>query len=178
MPIQKSSSKYLKIGFGGGCHWCTEAVFDILKGVLDVKQGWITPENIKNSFSEAIILKYDPSLIDTRILIQIHLLTHKANSNHSMRNKYRSAIYVFNKQQKQEIESILNNERSDQCITQVLLFGAFKINDEKYQKYYLKHATKGFCKNYIDPKIKKILLKYGKNVDIQKVKDYKSSLPY
>ncbi len=168
-----------KIGFGGGCHWCTEAVFDVLKGVSSVKQGWIAPLSSPNAMSEAIILSYDPNIIDIEMLTYIHLLTHNSTSNHSMRNKYRSGIYTFSDEQTYELQKILErlSERFDKkIVTKVYRFGSFKLNEESYQKYYIKHASKGFCTNYIDPKLKKLLQKFSKNVDIKKIKRYKGAL--
>ncbi len=168
-----------KVGFGGGCHWCTEAVFDVLKGVHSVKQGWIAPADEPNEFSEAVIVSYDPDVIETKNLVYIHLLTHASASMHSMRGKYRSALYSFSQEQHKELEKILGvlGERFEKkIITQVVAFGKFKLSDEEYQKYYMKHATKGFCSNYIDPKFKKLMERFAQNVDTEKLKRYKSAL--
>ena len=83
-----------KIGFGGGCHWCTEAVFQFLKGVTKVDQGWISSKEPNAYFSEAILLEYNPQLISLETLVSIHLHTHSSTANHSMRVKYRSAVYL------------------------------------------------------------------------------------
>ena len=101
-----------KIGLGGGCHWCTEAVFQSLLGVSKVKQGWIAAKEVE-SFSEAIIVYFNDAVLPLEILISIHLHTHSCTSDHSMREKYRSAVYVFSKTQKEEVEAILNNFQSD-----------------------------------------------------------------
>ncbi|WP_343065456.1 peptide-methionine (S)-S-oxide reductase [Arenibacter arenosicollis] len=81
-----------KIAFGGGCHWCTEAVYQSLKGVEVVEQGFVASKGEESFFSEAVIVHYDPKSIALKDLILIHLYTHKSTSDHSMRNKYRSAI--------------------------------------------------------------------------------------
>lgn len=91
-------SEIQKIGFGGGCHWCTEAVFQNLKGVNHVAQGWIASDENNTAFSEAVVVEFNPPKINLKTLIEIHLATHKSTSNHSMRKKYRSAIYVFSKE--------------------------------------------------------------------------------
>ena len=77
----------VKIGFGGGCHWCTEAVFQSLIGVETVEQGYIASEDDMTSFSEAIIVHFNQEEITLKALIEIHLFTHKSTSNHSMRSK-------------------------------------------------------------------------------------------
>jgi len=72
-----------KIGFGGGCHWCTEAYFQSLKGVEEVEQGWISAVTPNEAFSEAVIVHYDEHVIALNILISIHLHTHASTKNHS-----------------------------------------------------------------------------------------------
>ena len=96
-----------KIAFGGGCHWCTEAVFQALKGVEQVDQGWVSSIHKNAAFSEAVIIAFDERKIDLETLIEIHLITHKSTSNHSMRNKYRSAIYCFSNLQKEKSLKII-----------------------------------------------------------------------
>lgn len=98
-----------KIGFGGGCHWCTEAVFQSLKGVKSVAQGWIASEGKASTFSEAVMVAYDPLKIPLKVLVEIHLRTHKSTSNHSMRKKYRSAVYVFNDEDKDKVPLLLTS---------------------------------------------------------------------
>ena len=87
-----------KVGFGGGCHWCTEAVFQSLIGIDKVEQGWIASNGKYFNFSEGVIIHFDNNIIDLRLLITIHLYTHSSMANHAMRNKYRSAIYTFDKE--------------------------------------------------------------------------------
>ncbi|MEM9076169.1 MAG: peptide-methionine (S)-S-oxide reductase [Bacteroidota bacterium] len=77
-----------KIGLGGGCHWCTEAVFSSLNDVIRVEQGFIS-SNEESAFSEAVIVHYDSNAISLKDLVGIHLYTHKSTSDHSMRAKYR-----------------------------------------------------------------------------------------
>lgn len=146
-----------KIGLGGGCHWCTEAVFQSLKGVLNVSQGYIASIEYETSFSEGVIVEFDPVSIPLHVLLEIHVLTHKSTRNHSMRPKYRSAIYTFSEAQKEHAETALtqlakNNESN--IITEVLSFQAFKPSREELLNYYYNNPEKPFCKTYIDPKIK------------------------
>ena len=76
-----------KIGFGGGCHWCTEAYFQSLKGVEKVEQGWISSSAPDDAFSEAVIVYYNPAVIPLNILIAVHLHTHASTKNHSFLKK-------------------------------------------------------------------------------------------
>ena len=95
-----------KIALGGGCHWCTEAVFQSLKGVVSVEQGYIASLVKHSAFSEGVIVHFNANIISLKTLIEIHLYTHKSTSNHSMREKYRSAIYVFSKSQNDKVEVV------------------------------------------------------------------------
>ena len=97
----------VKVGFGGGCHWCTEAVFQSLIGVEKVEQGWVASTEKNKNFSEAVVVHFDVKEINLKILIEIHLRTHKSTSNHSMRTKYRSAVYYFSHQQKEKSTKII-----------------------------------------------------------------------
>ena len=154
-----------KVGLGGGCHWCTEAVFQALKGVIKVKQGWISASEAKE-FSEAIFLHFDPEKISLKELIEVHLLTHKSTSDHSMRKKYRSAVYTFTEAQKMEADKILGllqKDFQDTLITGVYSYKEFKMSPESFQNYYQKNPNKPFCKTYIDPKLQMLLRRFPKN---------------
>lgn len=152
-----------KIGFGGGCHWCTEAVFQSLIGVSEVEQGYIASDNENSSFSEAVIVHFNPNIITLDTLIEIHIHTHKSTSNHSMRKKYRSTIYTFNQSQTKICEVILKSlqrQFDNTLITQIMSFVAFKKSREAIQDYFLKNPEKPFCKLYINPKLKLLKAKH------------------
>ena len=145
-----------KIGFGGGCHWCTEAIFQSIAGVEKVEQGYIVSEGDASEFSEAVIVHYPSKKAFLERLIRIHLLTHNATSNHSFRSKYRSAIYCFSAQDAAEAKEILDKlqqKSSEEIVTQVLPFRSFKASREDIQNYYKKHPKAPFCKRYIEPKL-------------------------
>lgn len=153
-----------KIGFGGGCHWCTEAVFQMIKEVQAVHQGWIASTGLNSDFSEAVLVEFDPIQISLKTLIDIHLSTHSCTSNHSLRKKYRSAIYTFSNQQALDSQDILKELQlgySSPLITQVMPFADFKINQETYQEYYLKNPDKPFCQRYIKPKLSILEAKFS-----------------
>ena len=77
-------AKYTSIGLGGGCHWCTEAVYASLLGIKSVKQGWISAIEPDNQFSEAVLIEFNEAEISLKTIIDIHLHTHSATSNHSI----------------------------------------------------------------------------------------------
>ncbi len=156
----------VKIGFGGGCHWCTEAVFQSLNGVENVDQGFISSDQPYNEYSEGVSIDFDESVISELVLIEIHLRTHASGSLHKMRGKYRSAIYYFNDQQKQRCIKILAKLQKNfdtERVTQILPFRTFKASDERFQNYYEKGPERPFCQNYIDPKLKILRNAYSKH---------------
>jgi peptide-methionine (S)-S-oxide reductase len=161
-----------KIAFGGGCHWCTEAVYQSLKGVKVVEQGFVASKGEESYFSEAVIVHFDPMVIALEDLILIHLYTHKSTSDHSMRKKYRSAIYFFNPLDNERSILALRNFQEyfkKPLVTKVLPFGNFKISDSAFQNYYFNNLEKPFCETFIAPKLSLLLLKFGKHVDKNKV---------
>lgn len=165
-------SAYKKIGFGGGCHWCTEAVFQSLTGVSTVDQGFIASTGENNTFSEAVIVHYGPDTIPLRLLIEIHLRTHKSTVNHQMRSKYRSAIYVFSEVQFDEVKLMLQSmqkEFDNKLITEVLWFHEFKPSETQFANYYYNNPDKPFCKNHIDPKLKILLKQFSNQVNMKKL---------
>ena len=126
-----TSSKKVKIALGGGCHWCTEAVFESLNGVSDVDQGWASSSGEHSNYSEAVMLNMDTSEMSLKTLLEVHLLTHSSTSNHSMRGKYRSAIYAGSDEQAGNIKSCLtelSNNFAKPLVTKVLLLDKFKTN--------------------------------------------------
>lgn len=145
-----------RIGFGGGCHWCTEAVFQALRGVGMVDQGFVRSHPPDDSFSEAVIVHFDPDIIALEVLIDIHLRTHASTSDHKMRGKYRSAIYTFSDEQARTAKQALQTYAPDfdaPLVTRVLRHAGFKPSDERFQDYYRTDPERAFCKRYIDPKL-------------------------
>ena len=113
--------------------------------------------------SEAVIVHFDTSHITLDILTEIHLFTHNATSNHTFREKYRSAIYTLSKPQQIEAQRILEEKQKlfeKPLVTQVYPFGEFKLNDEQYLDYYKSNPEKPFCQVRIEPKLKVLLESY------------------
>ncbi|PKA98905.1 peptide-methionine (S)-S-oxide reductase [Flavobacteriaceae bacterium MAR_2009_75] len=156
-----------KIAMGGGCHWCTEAVFQELNGVQKVEQGFVASNGKISSFSEAVIVHFDSDVISLSDLIEIHLHTHRSTSNHSMRDKYRSAIYTFNFEQHRKAEKVVKRLQSKfhlPLVTKVLPFARFKPSADQFKNYYSKNPEKPFCKRYIDPKLELLQERFSKKL--------------
>lgn len=156
-----------KIGLGGGCHWCTEAVFQSLKGVQKVEQGFIASVDRDSHFSEAVIVYYDFNQIALKDLISIHLHTHKSTSVHSMRSKYRSAVYAFTLKDEISAVKILDGLQVDfeeRIITRVLSYRDFKPSNTMFHNYYYSDQEKPFCKTYVAPKLKMLLENFSEHI--------------
>ncbi|SFR48356.1 peptide-methionine (S)-S-oxide reductase [Litoreibacter janthinus] len=154
----------IKIGFGGGCHWCTEAVFQSLRGVSKVEQGFIKSIAPHDGFSEAVVVKFDPDVIPLKVLIDVHLRTHASTSQHKMRGKYRSAVYTYSSDQADCVQRHIKEAQSDfdePIVTMTLPFDGFKPSLERFQRYYETNPRKPFCTAYIDPKLSKIRRLFG-----------------
>lgn len=172
-------SRLQKIALGGGCHWCTEAVFQALLGVEKVEQGFVSSNRENSTFSEAVIVHFNSELISLKTLIEIHLYTHKSTSNHSMRAKYRSAVYVFLKDEIEVSQIIIRKLQPKfeaDIITEVLPFIKFKASRVAIQNYYQKNPEKPFCQTFINPKLIMLLKDYSSYVNSNKLAHLKTAV--
>lgn len=157
-------STLLKFGFGGGCHWCTEAVFKQLKGVHKVLQGYIASTSSSSNYSEAVIVSFNPSEISLKDLIIVHLNTHASTKEHSFRDKYRSAVYYYSLNDKLYIKRLLEDlkrEDNKAYITKILKLESFRESRESIRNYYAKHPDAPFCNRYIAPKLNLLKKNYS-----------------
>lgn len=144
------------LGLGGGCHWCTEAVFQALRGVETVEQGFIAAEPPDDALSEAIRLQFDEEMTPLDVLLEIHLRTHASASNHTMRGKYRSAVYTEDDMMAERCRNVLDRLAGafeKPLVTRVLSLERFVLNDERFLNYRGSRPEAPFCKTYIDPKL-------------------------
>ena len=166
--------------FGNGCFWCTEAIFQQLKGVESVYPGY-TGGSVKNpsyrevctgttGHAEAIQIKYDPSVISYRELLDIFFYTHDPTTLNRQGNdvgtQYRSAIFYHNNDQKaaaEEIISQLTAEKvyDDPIVTEVTAMDVFYMAEDYHKNYYQNNKNQGYCRAVINPKLDKFMKKYG-----------------
>jgi len=152
----------MKIGMGGGCHWCTEAVFQALEGVLEVEQGYISTFEAPDKFYEGILLQYNPEEINLEELILVHLRTHQSLKDHSMRDKYKSAIYT-NKSNIPVVSKALTEIKKNtglHFVTTVEEFGNFKQSRPEIRNYYRTDSKRPFCTKFIEPKLQLLLKEF------------------
>lgn len=166
--------------FAGGCFWCTEAVFQNLKGVASVTSGYIGGANAnptydqvssgKTGHAEAIQIEFDPSLITYKELLYVFFYTHNPTTLNQQGNdvgtQYRSAIFYLSEEQKGNIESVMAELGSEgvfdkEIVTDVLPATEFYAAEAYHQNYYRENADKPYCQIVIFPKIEKLKAKFS-----------------
>lgn len=160
--------------FAGGCFWCTEAIFDQVKGVLDVVSGYSGGSVINPSYrevtrgttghAEAIQIRFDPSVISFTELLEIFFKTHDPTTLNrqgaDVGTQYRSAVFYHSDEQKKTIEEIidaLNKENiwKNPIVTEVSAFSNFYKAENYHQEYFANNPQQGYCRVVIQPKVDK-----------------------
>jgi len=176
--------------FGGGCFWCTDAVFDELRGVKSVVSGYSggttkspTYEQVcsgKTGHAEAIEIEFDPAQISFRDLMTVFFATHDPTTLNRQGNdvgtQYRSAIFFTDDQQKAEAASFIKELEEaktfkNSIVTSLEPFTDFYPAEDYHQKFYANNPYQPYCQYSIPPKLNKLhkqfstLLKsHGKSV--------------
>ena len=164
-----------KATFAGGCFWCTEAVFQRVKGVEKVISGF-TGGSIKNppyrevitgrtGHAEAIQLYYDKDVISYEDLLKIFFTTHDPTTLNRQQNdvgtQYRSAVYYHSEAQKETAEKVKKNLEEkgyfeDPIVTEISEAGPFYEAEQEHHDYYNEHRNQPYCQIIIDPKVQKL----------------------
>ena len=147
-----------RFAFGGGCHWCTEAVFQHVEGVTRVRQGFAASLPPDDAASEAVWITFDPALVTLGRLVEVHLATHAARADHSMRAKYRSAVYARGPDALADAERLLAAAREidPTIVTRALPFEAFRASHGRFHDYYRSDPRRPFCRTHIEPKLARL----------------------
>lgn len=166
--------------FGGGCFWCTEAVFSQVRGVVDVQSGY-AGGNVANptyeqvcsdttGHAEVVQVTYNPAEIDYRQLLEVFFLTHDPTTadrqGADYGRQYRSIILYHDEKQKKVAEEMLaqlNGEHlfDDPIVTQIVPLQAFFKAEEYHQRYFEKNPDKPYCRIVINPKLSKFRKKFA-----------------
>ncbi|WP_142786437.1 peptide-methionine (S)-S-oxide reductase MsrA [Changchengzhania lutea] len=166
--------------FAGGCFWCTEAVFDRLRGVEHVVSGY-TGGNIKNpayreictgrtGHAEGIQIFYDEDIIGFTELLEVFFATHDPTTLNRQGNdvgtQYRSAIFYNTIAQKEASEvfiSALEKERifANPIVTEITELDVFYNAEADHQNFYNANKEQPYCQFVINPKIKKLNTYYA-----------------
>ncbi|MGH7831963.1 MAG: peptide-methionine (S)-S-oxide reductase MsrA [Candidatus Binatia bacterium] len=167
--------------FGGGCFWCTEAVFDELRGVVSVMPGYAgggvkhpTYEQVCNGttgHAEVIRIEFDPSEIAYRDLLTVFFATHDPTTLNRQGNdvgtQYRSAVFYASEAQKEAAETFIKElnktlRHGKPVVTEVKPLGEFYEAEEYHRKYYENNSFQPYCQFIINPKLQKVYKQFTK----------------
>jgi peptide-methionine (S)-S-oxide reductase len=160
--------------FGTGCFWCTEAVFQELKGVLKVTSGY-SGGTVKNpsyeevcsgttGHAECLQIIYDPKVISFDELLEVFWEAHDPTTLNRQGNdvgtQYRSVIFYHNDEQKKKSEEYKmkldkSGAYSNPVVTEISPFTRFYAAEDYHQDYYRLHGSQPYCTFVIRPKVEK-----------------------
>lgn len=174
LPAEAKSKTMERATLGGGCFWCTEAIFRELNGVQAVVSGYSGGEIINPSYkevctgrtghAEAIEIEFDSSLVSFQQILEVFFATHNPTTLNQQGNdigtQYRSAIFYHNQQQKEIAEAIvkkLNDENvyGEKVVTEVAEWKNFYRAEDYHQNYVASNPTQGYCQFVVIPKLEK-----------------------
>jgi len=169
-----------EIYFAGGCFWCTEAVFQRLKGVEKVTSGYANGEGEnptyeevssgESGFAEAIKVEFNPDIISLEKLLEVFWATHDATSLNRQGNdvgtQYRSGIYFSDESEKEVVEKSKSEQpENEKIVTDIEPLKNFFTAEEYHQNYYNQNKENNmYCPVVITPKITKLLEKFNSEV--------------
>ena len=174
MNMQNNGEGSKTAVFAGGCFWCTEAIFNQMKGVQKVVPGY-SGGNVTNPTYEQVCtgstghaectkITYDPKQVTFGELLEVFWMTHDPTTLNRQGadsgTQYRSAIFYTDEEQKQEAivyKAKLEKEKiwKDPIVTEITKFEKFYPAEDYHQEYYQNNPNQGYCRIVITPKIEK-----------------------
>jgi len=167
------------ITLGGGCFWCTEAIFDELKGVKQVESGYSgghvpnpTYERVctgTTGHAEVIQVTFDPQVISLNDILHIFFTVHDPTTLNrqgpDVGTQYRSAIFYRNDEQKKIAEEVTRDIEASKIwnaplVTKLEPFKAFYEAEDYHQTYFASNPNQPYCRAIIAPKVAKFREKY------------------
>lgn len=169
--------------FGGGCFWCTEAIFEELDGVNDVISGYSGGTVVNPSYrevttgrtghAEVVQISFDPEVISYEELLDVFFKTHDPTTLNrqgaDVGTQYRSVIFYHNPEQKQaaeyKIKSLNNTGMYDSpIVTRLEKFEHFYVAEDYHQDYFRKNPDQAYCSYVIKPKLKKFRVDFSAKI--------------
>ena len=166
--------------FGGGCFWCTEAVFKMLKGVSKVEPGYAGGHTVNPTYeqvstgetghAEVIRIEYDPAVVSYRTLLTIFFASHDATQLNRQGNdigtQYRSSVFPTTGEQKAETEAFIkeleaSSKEGDPIVTRIEEGAVFYPAEDYHKDYFEKHPEQAYCQIVIAPKLQKVQQAYA-----------------
>ena len=162
------------IVLGGGCFWCTEAVYVKVRGITDVESGYSNGELERPSYeqvctgttghNEVVKLTYDPAQISLEQILQIFFVIHDPTTPNrqgaDVGTQYRSGIYYTTAAQQQVAEGMIRQVSEEKLfgrpiVTEVLPLANYWPAEEYHQDFFEKNPTQGYCLAVAAPKVAK-----------------------
>jgi peptide methionine sulfoxide reductase msrA/msrB len=172
VSLKKMKTDLEKAVFGGGCFWCTEVIFDELKGVELVESGYSGGAIANPTYrevcsgltghAEVVQVTYNPAVISYLDLLSIHLSTHNPTTLNQqgadVGTQYRSIILVLTEQEREIAKEVIEQLQPafDQpIVTEIKNLEAFYPAEPEHQDYYVNNPEQGYCQVVINPKLEK-----------------------
>ncbi len=168
--------------FAGGCFWCTEAIFDRLRGVDSVESGY-TGGHVPNpsyrqvcggdtGHAEAVKIVFDPAVIPYADLLDIFLATHDPTQLNRQGNdvgpQYRSAIFPQTPAQEAEAKAAIARAQADwpaPIVTTIEPAAPWYVAEDEHQEYFDRVGDRNpYCTAVVSPKVRKFMQTYGKRL--------------
>jgi peptide-methionine (S)-S-oxide reductase len=162
------------ITLGGGCFWCTEAVFVAVKGIEDVESGYCNGHTVHPGYeqvcsgstghNEVVKLVLDPMSISLREILEIFFVIHDPTTLNRQGNdsgtQYRSGIYFSTPDQQSVANGLIreltqNGVYSRPVVTEVLPLANYWPAEDYHQDYFEKNPNQGYCMAVAAPKVAK-----------------------
>jgi peptide-methionine (S)-S-oxide reductase len=166
--------------FAGGCFWCTEAVFQKLRGVSKVVPGYTGGHVADPSYNdvcsgltghaEAIQVTYDPAVISYETLLEVFFELHDPTTlnrqDADVGTQYRSAVYYQNEVEKAAIDAAIervnaSGKHQAPVVTEVSPLSEFYVAEDYHHNFYEDNKTYPYCAIVINPKITKLYKNFG-----------------
>jgi peptide-methionine (S)-S-oxide reductase len=167
---------------GGGCFWCTEAVFQEIKGVEKVVSGY-TGGNVPGKptyrevcsgltgHAEVVQVTFDPHVISYEDILMIFMTTHDPTTLNRQGGdsgtQYRSVIFYHDDSQKEIAEVVIKEVSqyfNDPIVTEISPLDIFYEAEDYHQNYYRNNQEQGYCSFIITPKLDKLRKLYAKKL--------------
>lgn len=168
-------SKNEVVVFGGGCFWCTEAVFKMLRGVISILPGY-TGGKTKNptydevcsggtGHAEVTRVEFNPAEISFNELLTVFFATHDSTTLNRQGNdvgtQYRSAIFYTGEEQREQAAAFIgaleaSHKEGGHVTTEVKPLTTFYPAEDYHRDYYAKNPDKAYCELIINPKLEKV----------------------
>ena len=163
--------------FGGGCFWCTEAVFLNVRGITKVVSGYAGGHTTQPTYddicrgdtghAEVILIDYDETKINYQQLLEIFFATHDPTTLNRQGNdvgtQYRSVVYYLNDEQQQTVQSVIEQLKAEgiNVVTEVSPAPMFYPAEDYHQNFFARNPTQGYCNFVIPPKLSKLHSKFS-----------------